>query len=141
MNIKKIEFIGYSFLFIIIGFILAFMIIRTGGQYNNPNLVKTGVDYIELVDNVCYRTINENTEDIFNITYRNGWGGAYRECILYNLNVVDTEFDCVHWRCHKQDNDYRMDSVDMEHCGGYFRTTNYIWKAVCGDDLGDTNAN
>jgi len=123
-------------LFFVIGFILAFMIIRTGQQYqyNNPNLVKTGTDYIELVDNVCYRSINENTEDIFNITYRNGWGGAYRQCILYNLNVDYTEFDCVHWRCSKQDNDYRMDSTDFNKCEQYFRTSDYKFKAVCGDD-------
>ena len=134
IQFKRYKVIGTYLLFIVIGFILAFMIIQTGKTNNSSNHVKTGVDYIELVDNVCYRNINENTEDIFNVTYRNGWGNAYRICMLDNLNVVTTEFDCQRWRCHKKEDNYRMDSVDMEHCGGYLRTSDYKWKAVCGDD-------
>ena len=52
---------------IVIGFILAFMIMMIPTD-NESYLIHEGVDYIELVDNVCYRTVNEHTEEIFNIT-------------------------------------------------------------------------
>lgn len=51
------------------------------------------------------------------------------------LNPILDKFDCVHWRCHKQDNNYYMDSVDFAKCEQYFRTSDYKYKAVCGDDL------
>jgi len=99
------------------------------------NIVNSGTDYIKLVDNVCYRATNENTEKYFNKSYVNGWGSVYRNCMLYNLNVHITEFDCIHWRCHKQDNDYTMDSFDFEKCEYYFRTSDYKYKSVCGDEI------
>lgn len=51
------------------------------------------------------------------------------------LNPIIDKFDCARWRCHKQDNDYKMDYVDFDKCEQYFRTSDYKYKAVCGDEL------
>jgi len=72
-----------------------FTIIISNIIEHKSNLVNSGTDYIKLVDSVCYRATNENTEKYFNISYVNGWGSVYRNCMLYILNVHNTEFDCA----------------------------------------------
>lgn len=78
-----------------------FTITLTNSIEHKSNLVNSGTDYIKLVDSVCYGSSNENTEKDFNISYKNGWGSVYRDCMLYNLNVYNTDFDCV----NKDDNE------------------------------------
>jgi hypothetical protein len=68
----------------VIGLLIATWIIITDDfESKDNNFVHEGVDYINKVDEVCYSVHNPNSTS----NYREGWGSAYRLCMLQNLNI------------------------------------------------------